>query len=93
MERERAISRRTNRNAKEGIQECTLAENLPLARLCAALGRQLVAELVKELLHFLAPFALGELVANAELGATRVGRLALGRGEQAAPCALALALR
>lgn len=49
------------------------AEDLPLACLHAAISRELVAELVEEILHLLAAFALSELVGDAELWRAGIG--------------------
>lgn len=63
----------------------TFTEDLPLARLRASLSRQLVPELVKEVLHLAPPLSFGQFVAHAELWAPRVGRARLrvgGRGRK-----------
>lgn len=55
----------------------TFAQNLPLARLETPVYGQRVSQLVKQLLHLLAPLALRQLVRHTQLGRPRVRRVAL----------------
>lgn len=51
----------------------TFGENLPFTGLDATVCRELIPELVEEILHFLPTLALSELVGDSELRGAGVG--------------------
>ena len=62
--------RRRESEEQEGVP--TFAQDLPLAGLHASVGRELVAELVKEITHLLPPLPLCEFMRHSQLGGARV---------------------